>query len=179
MILVQRNLLIVIFCLSIWYINFIFHWRIQGGVPGTCAPLSVQFLSFSCSFWQKSLSNTRFFPQTQGLAPPSGKSWICHCLRTIDMRYSYHFLVKLVNFPFGTWIFAWNASKNSVKFIKFWSVYLWSIPCTVRAYVMGTGLVGIPVPWNPIMVMVTLDPPLPHGQTWLKTLPCRNFVGGR
>ena len=29
------------------------HWRIHGGVPGMRAPLGVQILSFSCSFWQK------------------------------------------------------------------------------------------------------------------------------
>ena len=29
------------------------HWRIQGGAPGTRAPLGVQILSFSCSFRQK------------------------------------------------------------------------------------------------------------------------------
>ena len=29
------------------------HWRIWGGVPGTCAPPGVQILSFSCTFRQK------------------------------------------------------------------------------------------------------------------------------
>ena len=32
-------------------------------------PLSVQFLSFSCIFWQKILPNNRFLPQSQALPP--------------------------------------------------------------------------------------------------------------
>ena len=45
------------------------------------APLRVQILSFSCSFWQKNLQNNRLAHPFWELAHPSGKSWICHCLR--------------------------------------------------------------------------------------------------
>ena len=42
--------------------QFIYHWRIQ-------APLSVQFLSFSCSFWQNSWQIIDLYLKL-GLAPP-------------------------------------------------------------------------------------------------------------
>ena len=40
------------------------------GVPGTQAPLWVQFLSFSCSFRQKSCQIISFLREMYGLAPP-------------------------------------------------------------------------------------------------------------
>ena len=44
------------------------------GTLGIGTPLSVQFLSFPYIFRIKILSNDRFLPQTEGLAPSSGKS---------------------------------------------------------------------------------------------------------
>ena len=47
------------------------HWRIQGrGARDARPPISVKFLSFSCNFQQKNLSNNRFLRQSQGLASP-------------------------------------------------------------------------------------------------------------
>ena len=42
------------------------------GVAGDAIPVSVQFLSFWCSFRQKSLQNNRFLHTPVGLVPPLG-----------------------------------------------------------------------------------------------------------
>ena len=49
------------------------------GAPGTRAPLSVEILSFLCSFQQKSCQIIIFFPNS-GIVPPVWESWIRHCL---------------------------------------------------------------------------------------------------
>ena len=46
--------------------------------PEMCAPpCAISFISMQ--FLTKIFGNNRFSAQTQGLAPPSGKSWIRHC----------------------------------------------------------------------------------------------------
>ena len=49
----------------------------KGRLSGTGAPLSVQFLSLSCSFWEKIWPNNRLAPPF-GIGTPSGKSLIRH-----------------------------------------------------------------------------------------------------
>ena len=44
----------------------------QGGGAGTRVPLSVQFLSFSCSFREKNFSNNRFSAPLWGSGPRGG-----------------------------------------------------------------------------------------------------------
>ena len=48
-------------------------------------PLSVQFLSFSCSFRQKSYQIIGFWTKPKAWLPPSGKSWICDWNVTLDV----------------------------------------------------------------------------------------------
>ena len=47
------------------------HWRIQGrGARDARPPISVKFLSFSCNFQQKNLSNNRFFAPISAVGVP-------------------------------------------------------------------------------------------------------------
>ena len=63
-----------------------FHWRIQGGAPGTRAPPggpnSFIFMQFSAKNW-------KIIALLGVGAPPWGKSWIRHCiwhLQSVDMK---------------------------------------------------------------------------------------------
>ena len=68
------------------------HWRIQGSSRDT--PLL--FLSFSCSYWQKSFKIIRFCSKVRGWYPrSSGKSWIINC------NISFKFSEKLQVFHLG------------------------------------------------------------------------------
>ena len=49
------------------------------GMPEMRAPL-VQFLSFSCSYWQNFSKIIGWTPSSFGF-PPSVKSWIRHCCK--------------------------------------------------------------------------------------------------
>ena len=52
--------------------DVVYHWRIQGA-PGTCAPLGP-------IFWGKNGWTVAFHAHIWSWRPPSGKSWIRHCL---------------------------------------------------------------------------------------------------
>ena len=82
---------------------FPYHWRIQWGRGGVsdARPSRSNFFHFHEVFG-KNLANIYkgFLSQTQGLVPPSGKSWICHCLsQIISGRFkgapNYHQCVEL------------------------------------------------------------------------------------
>ena len=47
------------------------------GTRNVCSPCPISFIFMQ--FLTKFFINNRFLAQTQGLAPPSGKSWIRHC----------------------------------------------------------------------------------------------------
>ena len=53
-------------------IRLLNYLRIRGGAPGTRAPFSVQFLSFSCSFRQNSCQITGFCSKLRGWHPCPG-----------------------------------------------------------------------------------------------------------
>ena len=56
-------------------------YNITKGTLGMCAPLSIQFFSFSCSFGQKSCEIICFPPKLRDQRP-LGKFWIRHCQKT-------------------------------------------------------------------------------------------------
>ena len=60
-------------------LGFWYKWPDPRGGLEMYAPILVQFLLFSCSFWQKSCQIKDFQPKLMNCHPPSGKSWICHC----------------------------------------------------------------------------------------------------
>ena len=69
----------VLFRQNDWCTYLVFWIRTHGRVPGKHEPLSVQFVSFSCSFLGKDWSKYRLAPLDLERLP-YGESWIYHYL---------------------------------------------------------------------------------------------------
>ena len=104
------------------HMGICYHWRIQGGAPGTRAPLGVQILSFSCSFRQK---NWKIIALLGVGAPPWGKSWIRHWLHFHLMPFCTS--VCLFNFPLNH-IYLTRMHSSRMRTGRTLTVFQWRTP---------------------------------------------------
>ena len=93
------------------------------GAPGTRCPLWIQFLSFSCSFWERF---GQIIGWPWGLPPSIRKSWIRHCLADNN-----HFAKKAARCKRKKLTFCFNKRFSSLSFSTSSSRAFWRL-CSFR-----------------------------------------------